>query len=243
MSVEMSRLGHLGADVLRQWTPVRQLGSAGKDGEVYLVHSVAARGVPTQWGAMKVFKRGKATAPIRKEVKLQRAAADAGVAPAIISTWKIDASHKCFVMEPLNRTLLQVVADQGKQVTTAQRDRIVELYRRLSAEAEMLHNDENVARNLMTDADGRFFLIDFGFTIPIEAKHLAKSGPLPNFSLLARVDALLNKKDRVFAPILRAYEAENDVHIDVRYWGAQANKARTAQLVAKMRARSAAKRS
>tara|TARA_B110000211_G_scaffold232586_1_gene296669 strand:+ start:101 stop:1681 length:1581 start_codon:yes stop_codon:yes gene_type:complete len=238
------RLKHLAVDVWDQWTVVRQLGSAGKDGEVYLVHSVECMegGRPIAWGAMKVFKHGKRVAPIQKEMEMQRKAASVGVAPQIISTWDIDSSHKCFVMEPLNRTLRDVLLDQGKTITIAQRDRIVWLYQALS-KVGLLHNDENVALNLMTDADGRFFLIDFGFTIPIEAKDLAKSGPLPNFSLLARVDALLPKKNHVFAPILRAYEVENDVHIDVRYWAAQTNKARLAAAVEKLRARSDAESS
>ena len=145
-------------------------------------------------------------------------------------------------MEPLAATLFDVVAEQRKTVTTAQRDRIVALFRRLSSEAEILHNDENVGRNVMTDARGRFFLIDFGFSSIITAKQRAKSGPLPNFALLSRVDALLAKDARVFAPIVRAYEAEHDVRVDARYWGQQAGKARAALLVAKLRAKAAASR-
>ena len=117
----------------------------------------------------------------------------------------------------------------------------VALFRRLSSEAEILHNDENVGRNIMTDARGRFFLIDFGFSSTITAKQRAKSGPLPNLALLSRVDALLAKDARVFAPIVRAYEAEHGVRIDARYWGKQAGKACAAKLVAKLRAKAAAR--
>ena len=247
--VDGAALSHLGADVKKQWHFVRQLGESGKDGAVYLVRSTRKARSPTwrgahskEWGAMKVFKRGKAVGPIAKEVALQRRAAAAGVAPDVISTWKIDAAHKCFVMEPLAATLLDVVEEQGNTVTMSQRDRIVALFRRLSSEAEILHNDENVGRNIMTDARGRFFLIDFGFSSTITAKQRAKSGPLPNLALLSRVDALLAKDARVFAPIVRAYEAEHGVRIDARYWGKQAGKARAAKLVAKLRAKAAASR-
>ena len=236
-SVDVSApiLNHVAASVLRQWRVVRTLGSEGKDGQVFLVESAA-----NVRGAMKVFKPKKSVARIATEVELQSVAAESGLAPSVLSTWRIDEGHRCFVMESLDRTLGDVAAAQRGVLTPAQSARIAELYGALSASCAMLHNDENVALNIMERAsDGELFLIDFGFARPITPADVCKRGVDPNMALLAAVDRLLRKCGgaAVYAERVAAYEAEHGVCVDARGAMKRKQQERMQKLLAKHRAR------
>ena len=230
-------LSHIDAGVLKQWRVVRPLGLEGKDGQVFLVESAANASVR---GALKVFKPKKSVKRIATEVQLQSSAAQRGLAPSVLSTWRIDEGHRCFVMEALDRTLGDIAVAQRGVLTPAQTTRVAELYGALSASCATLHNDENVAMNIMERvADGELFLIDFGFARPITPADVRKRGIDPNMALLAAVDRVLRKAggSAVFAGRVAAYEAKHGVCVDAR--GAMKRKLqeRTRKLVAKHRAR------
>lgn len=52
---------------------------------------------------MKVFKRTKSIKKIQQEIEYQRRAADAGLAPKIVSSWKIDSVSFAVLQQQFNQ--------------------------------------------------------------------------------------------------------------------------------------------
>ena len=161
--LDLSRLHGVHNDVRRDFEFLRTLGTEGKDGQTFLCRvktsATLGGGVSRKKGslaAMKVFKKHKSISFIRNEMEMQRTIAAIGVAPPIVSTWSIDAKHRCFAMKALDRTLLQVLKDQNGKLTSDQQSQIIGLFDTLGEEGNIFHNDSNIARNMMIDdSDGR----------------------------------------------------------------------------------------
>mmetsp|Transcript_27203 Transcript_27203/g.40223 ORF Transcript_27203/g.40223 Transcript_27203/m.40223 type:complete len:95 (+) Transcript_27203:1-285(+) len=72
---------------------------------------------------------------------------------------------------------------------------------------------------MIDDSTGKMYLIDFGMAVEIDRKLVKRFGPNPNFSLLCRVDRYVqetNKKQGpYFAKIIRKYELDNNVVVDL----------------------------
>ena len=237
-------LRHVRKDVLEAWRVERQLGAEGKDGQVFLVisssSSSSSAAAEATRGAMKVFKPKKSVARIAAEVAFQSSAAAASLAPAVLSEWRIDEGHRCFVMAPLDRTLAEIVVAQSGVLTVTQTARIALLFAELSSQCSILHNDENVGLNIMERAsDGELFLIDFGFARAITAKDLTKWGPNPNIVLLPAVDRLLVKRGgaKVYEGTVLEYEQRHGVTVDVRAKLKRGQAERMKLLLAKHRAK------
>ena len=56
-------------------------------------------------------------------------------------------------MKALDGTLLDLLKRQNGKLSKKHRKQVVELYTRLGEEANIYHNDSNVARNMMLDAE------------------------------------------------------------------------------------------
>ena len=155
--------------------PENILGIAGKEGTTYLVHST----VTGKDYAMKTFRSTKSAAKIAKEVELQNKAASLGVSPKILT---YSGTDKYILMEKLPHRLIDIAKNkQGKKLTKEQQKDIIDCAHKLDS-LDILHNDGNVL-NLMTDDEGKVYMIDYGFAKKISKKILKKYGPKVNGSL------------------------------------------------------------
>ena len=104
-------------------------------------------------------------------------------------------------MERLDKTLRDIVIEQKKTLTETQVERLKYLYKKLS-EIKILHNDCNVFRNIMSNKDGKLFLIDFGFSKLINNKRIKERGPYSNYSLLLEIDYALKHNNIIINKLM-----------------------------------------
>ena len=137
---------------------------------------------------------------------MQRAAAEAGVAPRV---HMFDEKNKFIVMDKLAKTCVEVAKEQGGNLTESQQEQIISLIEGLTR-AGVLHNDGN-AQNVMVDEEGRFYFIDYGFSKKISAADVKKYGPDPNTSVVLFMLFRSLRHYGIRAPLLqqhvRQYEA------------------------------------
>lgn len=129
--------------------------------------------------AVKLFKTSKSAIKLKGEAELQSAAAAKGVAPAV---HYVSTAQKLIVMDALEETIV----DKGKRekwsrLPEAYAAQLYALCKRLDA-AGLVQNDGNPL-NLMLDANGRLYIIDYGFAKKITAAVKKKRGSQPNVNL------------------------------------------------------------
>jgi len=189
-------------DILKEYIIISKLGTPGKDGIVLCVYSTKDK----RQYAMKVFKKGKSLKNIKQEIFFQKKAARHGLAPPII--WDTpDEKNRLFIMEKMSDTLESVLRTQRGTLTKAQTKQIIVLVRRLD-DIHILHNDENIGKNMMVNSSGHFYFIDFGFSKKI------KKNTQTNMGLLTVIDRLLKKP--VFHNVVSKEEKKTGKTIDVR---------------------------
>jgi predicted Ser/Thr protein kinase len=158
---------------------VRQLGETGKEGTVWLME-----GGGNEECALKQFKKGKSQHVLKCEAEMAIRAGDIGVGPRV---FEYSLSKLQIVMQKLDRTLVDVLADQKGKLSEKQQLRILEMYEKLGEEG-IYHNDPNPL-NIM-EKDGTLFIIDFGMSKEMKGNKFEKYGPNPNmvsiYSLLHR---------------------------------------------------------
>jgi tRNA A-37 threonylcarbamoyl transferase component Bud32 len=158
----------------------QQLGKDGKDGKTYLVklsksfskHSLKKNSEI----AVKTFKPKKSTAKIQKEAQYQTLAAEEGISPQIYS---VNLDERFIAMDKLPNLVVEEY--RGKELPERLQYQICALMARLDS-IKVLHNDSN-ALNVMTDKDGRPYMIDYGFAKKITPKILKKHGEHPNVAV------------------------------------------------------------
>lgn len=155
-----------------QYTFIEQLGRSGKDAKTYLVENKRK-----EQYAMKVFKPTKSRNAIQKEIDLQIIAARAGVAPSIVD---YDVDGKYIVMEKLDVNLFDLYCQQ-QTLTLQQQQDIIRLFQELD-KCLVFHGDSNIT-NFMYKQD-RLYMIDYGFSKPIQPKLIKRHGQQPNLSFM-----------------------------------------------------------
>ena len=160
-----------------------QLGDDGKDGKTYLVKLKTA--VKGNYGsqpfslrknteiAVKTFKPKKSTNKIQKEASYQAEAAAAGISPII---YGVNLEERYIAMQKL--TSLPAKDYQGQELPEQLQYQLCALMVRLDS-IGILHGDMN-ALNVMLDAKGRPYMIDFGFAKKITPSVTRKHGKHPN---------------------------------------------------------------
>ena len=128
------------------------------------------------------------------------------MSPPILSKWEITNNTKCYVTGFLPFTLKKVLSDQNKKLSTEQIKRIIYLFTELD-KSKILHNDDNITRNILSDIDGVFFLIDFGFSEKIKKNDT-------NYRLLAKLYNITNSI--YLKKFISNYEKETGTIIDLR---------------------------
>lgn len=201
----------LSKDVLDKWEIKEQLGVDGKDGIVFSVINK----LNGEKGAMKIYKKRKSVNKIKKELAFYEMCSNVDISPKILSDWDIDENNKCFVMKRLDKTLKQVVKSQNLTLNKDQIDRLIYIYQKLS-EILILHNDNNVFLNTMSDETGKFYIIDFGFSKFVNKKKIKERGPYLNFSLLYTIDYAM--KNNYFKELILNYQKEYDMSFDYYHY-------------------------
>lgn len=160
-----------------------QLGDDGKDGKTYLVKLKTA--VKGNYGtqpfslrknteiAVKTFKPKKSTNKIQKEASYQAEAAAAGISPII---YGVNLEERYIAMQKLSS--LPAKDYQGQELPERLQYQLCALMVRLDS-IGILHGDMN-ALNVMLDAKGRPYMIDFGFAKKITPSVTRKHGKHPN---------------------------------------------------------------
>lgn len=139
------------------------------------------------------FKPAKSVQAICREAEFQRQAAYAGIATPIEN---VDEMNRMLVMPLLGgATLPNVVRDQGGILTKDQQARILEILRLIGAPeaaggANMSHNDTPNVSNFMTDAAGKFYLIDYGMAAAVSALDRKICGDGDDFHVFLLADIL-----------------------------------------------------
>ena len=190
---------NLDPTIFSEWKVLKFI-AEGKDGHVLKVKK------GNQLGALKIFKKTKSIKKIVKEINFHKTAAQKKLAPPILSKWEITNNTKCYVTGFLPFTLKKVLSDQNKKLSTEQIKRIIYLFTELD-KLKIYHNDDNITRNILSDIDGVFYLIDFGFS-----KKLKKNDT--NYRLLAKLNNITN--NIFLKKFISNYEKETGTIIDLR---------------------------
>lgn len=190
---------NLDPSIFSEWK-VLEFIAEGKDGHVLKVKK------GNQIGALKIFKKKKSIKKIVTEVNFHKLAASKKLSPPILSKWEITNNTKCYVTGFLPFTLKKVLSDQNKKLSTEQIKRIIYLFTELE-KLKILHNDDNITRNILADDEGTFYLIDFGFS-----KKIKKNDT--NYRLLAKLYNITNSI--YLKKFISNYEKETGTIIDLR---------------------------
>jgi len=145
---------------------IQQLGEDGAQGVVSLVEF--PNGLRS---AMKQFKKNKSTTRIQQEAKFQQAAADAGIAPAVMH---VDVIHRRIFMEPMQSRMVDVLTESQSHFEADLHNIMVTL-----DNIGILHNDGN-ALNLMLNHQDQLQIIDFGLAKKITPAVRKKWSGCPN---------------------------------------------------------------
>ena len=197
----------LSDEVKNKWELIEQLGVEGKDGIVYSVINKETG----KEGAIKIFKKRKSVKKIQKEKDFYDVSSKLEISPKILSDWEINENNKCFVMEKLDKTLKEVVKSQKLTLNENQINRLIYIFQKLS-EIKIWHNDPNVFLNTMIDKQGKFFIIDYGFSKYVPKKRIKEKGPYFNFSLLYTIDYAMKKN--YFKDLILNYQKEHNMSFD-----------------------------
>ena len=162
-----------------RYTKIKQLGEPGVDGTTFLVLTVEKQSL-----AMKTFRDTKSAADIKKEAQLQRKAASVGIAPSI---FEVNTVLNFIVMDKMDKHLVDVIREQGGEVTKRQQSDILRIYRKLD-ECKVFHNDSNIQNYMYRE--NKLFIIDFGISKDIDntlRKKLKTDKPNMTIMLIALI--------------------------------------------------------
>lgn len=171
-----------------RYTKYQQLGLAGKEGITLLVKTPEGKEY-----AMKMFKKGKSSEKLTREVNLQKLAADVDVAPRIID---VDTISKFIVMDKLDTHLYDLIKKQGT-MTLAQQKQVIHIYKKLD-KAGVFHGDANLLNYMYKGT--RLYIIDFGNAKEITTGLIKKLGTnRPNVEIMT-LGMACKLKDLGFPP-------------------------------------------
>jgi len=162
------------AEKIDKYTIKEQLGEKGKEGTTYLV--VTPNG---QEYAMKTFRKHKSTSTMKQEVKLQKIAGEAGIAPEVIDK---DLISKTIVMTKMDYHLIDAMKKQKGLLRQTQQQQIIAIYKKLD-EIGVFHADANILNYMFKD--NKIYIIDFGMSKPIDEALIKKLGTTtPNLTIM-----------------------------------------------------------
>ena len=159
---------------INNYIKIRQLGKKGKEGTAFLVVNINTN----KKYAMKTFKKRKSSKTLFQEIKFQHIASKENISPKI---YDYNLDEKWFVMDLMDRTLLDVLEEQKSILTLDQQHQILNLFDKLD-NIGIVHNDANPL-NFM-EKNGKFYLIDFGFAKNKNHSSFSNIGDTPNRKIM-----------------------------------------------------------
>lgn len=200
---------------------VERIGEDGKDGKTFVVALPnksegkladvvykLKRGTKV---AVKKFKTKKSIKMIQKEADFQQKAFLVSTSPQV---YGIDLVQKCIYMKLLQT--LPANTHQNESLPESLQYMICALMNRLDS-ILVLHGDMN-ALNVMLDAEGRPYLIDFGFAKRISAKVTREFGIHPNITVSLRGLSMGFSRHKVSVPIIDACVKAANANEELSFW-------------------------
>lgn len=150
------------------YTVVKQLGSKGKDANVYLVRNSKGK-----LYARKQFRKNKNISAIKKEVEMQRIAASVKLSPKII---EYDLNKKYIIMQALDKNLFDLMKQKNGKISQKYQKEMLKIFKTLD-QIGIFHKDPSPL-NFMLDSKDDLYIIDFGMASNINKQ---KDGSNPNY--------------------------------------------------------------
>ena len=153
---------------LDPYTVVKQLGSKGKDANVYLVRTGNGK-----LYARKQFRKNKNISAIKTEVAMQKIAASVKLSPKII---EYDLNKKYIIMQALDSNLFEVMKKKKGKIIQKYQKEMLQIFKTLD-QIGIFHKDPSPL-NFMLDSKDDLYIIDFGMASNINKQ---KDGNNPNY--------------------------------------------------------------
>lgn len=153
---------------LDPYTVVKQLGSKGKDANVYLVRNSKGK-----LYARKQFRKNKNISAIKKEVDMQKIAASIKLSPKII---EYDLNKKYIIMQALDKNLFDLMKKKNGKISQKYQKEMLKIFKTLD-QIGIFHKDPSPL-NFMLDSKDDLYIIDFGMASNINKQ---KDGSNPNY--------------------------------------------------------------
>ena len=150
------------------YTVVKQLGSKGKDANVYLVRDSKGK-----LYARKQFRKNKNISAIKKEVDMQKIAASVKLSPKII---EYDLNRKYIIMQALDKNLFDLMKKKNGKISQKYQKEMLKIFKTLD-QIGIFHKDPSPL-NFMLDSKDDLYIIDFGMASNINKQ---KDGNNPNY--------------------------------------------------------------
>ena len=150
------------------YTVVKQLGSKGKDANVYLVRSSKGK-----LYARKQFRKNKNINAIKREVDMQKIAASVHLAPKVI---EYNLNKKYIIMQALDKNLFDLMKKKNGKISQKYQKEMLKIFKTLD-QIGIFHKDPSPL-NFMFDSKDDLYIIDFGMSSKIDKQ---KDGKSPNF--------------------------------------------------------------
>jgi len=167
------------------YTYLEQLGREGKEGRTFLALDKDSKQV-----AIKVFKKDKKASDIEREAKMQMIASEHGLSPKVLH---YDTNGRFLVMEKMDENLYDCFTKQNGQLTVEQQKAVIHLCNKLD-ECKVFHADPNPL-NFMSK-NNKWYIIDFGFAMPIETRTIIRFGETPNIKYMPK--GFFNKLRKIY---------------------------------------------
>lgn len=150
------------------YTIVKQLGSKGKDANVYMVRNSKGK-----LYARKQFRKNKNISAIKKEVDMQKIAASVKLSPKII---EYDLNKKYIIMQALDKNLFDSMKKKNGRISQKYQKEMLKIFKTLD-QIGIFHKDPSPL-NFMLDSKDDLYIIDFGMASNINKQ---KDGNNPNY--------------------------------------------------------------
>jgi len=155
---------------------IKRLGVKGKEGTTYLVRKEGKD------YAMKRFASTKSIKTLKTEIELHHLVHSHR--PKVTPTlYDYDLNNKYIVMEVLDKTLYDILQEQGGQLTLSQQMNLIEIFQQLD-KIGVFQMDPGILNFMTSRGSNRIYIIDYGMAKLVDERVKYKYGPTPNMKYM-----------------------------------------------------------